>query len=502
MKNLRTTTRLGLERLEARDVPTVVFNPHFGAMTTQGADVAMQNPTVNFVFSGAYWNPTGQGPTGQGGKDEATMLASARNILGPTYLSGLIQYGSDGKATMGASWNDNGTFASQPSTAALQNFLQGSITSHHATPGSNDLRHAPIYVVISDPTSAASFDGGWNAPGKYSLFTSRYIDHENMHMIWLGTKMSGGAIDKDAYTSVLSHELAETISDPTSNAITVTPPAGLPASFLGHGHQISDFEPEPAGVAHYGYRFNGDVVQPYWSRADNAFIVPDGNRQKFYLDPIWSGSTFTEKYNLSVRGDQLGTNYNDFIRLSHYGNSSSRVEMNGETADFDKGTLSSIDVNTGGGSNQVRVNGVEAGVTLNVNSFGQSNDVVFISETGSLTGIQGATVNVSNASGHTRLIVDGMQDGARNVVINDHSVDFSGLAAINYTGGRQQGDGSVTGVTALEVWDGSGVNAGYINKVVSVDSKPAYTDVTLYGSYGDWVWGNAASLITVNRNHY
>ena len=149
-KSRERRASLQLEALESRDVPTVVFTPHFGAEGVQGSNVGMQNPPVYFVFSGAYWNTT------QGQTDESTMLASAKNILGPTYLSGLKQYGSDGKATFAGSWNDSGTVPSQPSAMAMQNFLQDSIGQHGAAPGFSDLRHAPIYVVISDPNSSAT----------------------------------------------------------------------------------------------------------------------------------------------------------------------------------------------------------------------------------------------------------------------------------------------------------------------------------------------------------
>jgi hypothetical protein len=124
-----------------------------------------------------------------------------------------------------------------------------------------------------------------------------------------------------------------------------------------------------------------------------------------------------------------------------------------------------------------------------------SNDEVFIgSDGGSLAGIQG-TVNVSNTSGQTHLLVDAFNDGARNVVITDHSVAFSGLTTINYQGGTRGYDGSLHGVTNLEVVDGQGSN------YVDVASVPALTDVTLWSDTQDYIDGPAAPRIHIQPTH-
>src|SRR5262249_54697397 len=159
-----------------------------------------------------------------------------------------------------------------------------SITNHGPFAGyiSEDWQHAPIYVVVSDPTSSAQYNGGWNAPGFYSG-PGGFLGDGPIHMIWVGTSTTAaGGVWKDGFTLTLSHELAETISDP-ANLMNVNPPSALPSSLLnppGTLNQIGDFEPE-----RYGYRLNGNLVQPYWSAQDLAFIVPDGNSQKFYLTP-------------------------------------------------------------------------------------------------------------------------------------------------------------------------------------------------------------------------
>jgi hypothetical protein len=145
-RSRRRARQFDLEALEQRQVPTVMFLPNFGPETVSGTNDGMQNPTVDLIFSGSYWT------TKQGQLDEATLLSSAKNILSGPYLSGLTQYGSDGRATFGTYWQDNATVPSNPQASAVQNFLQTSITNHNAAPGSNNSQHAPIYVSFPTRT--------------------------------------------------------------------------------------------------------------------------------------------------------------------------------------------------------------------------------------------------------------------------------------------------------------------------------------------------------------
>ena len=82
--------RLALEALEDRTVPTVLFIPTFGAETVQGSNEGMISPSVHLIFSGSSWTQ----------QSEQALLNSVASILAGPYLSGLTQYGSDGKATL------------------------------------------------------------------------------------------------------------------------------------------------------------------------------------------------------------------------------------------------------------------------------------------------------------------------------------------------------------------------------------------------------------------
>jgi hypothetical protein len=484
----RRNACLQVEPLEDRTVPTIVFNPQFGPETIAPGSTndGMQHPNVVYIFSGSYWS------TAQGQQDEKALLNSAKSIMSGPYLSGLTQYGSDGKANFWTSWNDTNTVPSQPNVSDLNAFLFLSSLSHGFFPGTNDWQHAPIYVVVSDPASSKQFNGGWNHQG-FDVLGGLNLGTMQMHMIWVGTSSTNGRVWQDAFTLTLSHELAETISDPDSNGIRVKPPSALPPNMV-NGSQIGDNEPEQANQIHYGYRLSGNLVQPYWSAQDSAFIVPDGNSQKFYLTPKWNNTTFTGTYNLGIQGDQLGVNYADNILIGG-GSSNVSVSQNNEAAAFDPGVINNVNVNTGGGANFVRVSSVPWGVTVNIDSYGASNDTVVVgSATDSLAGILG-TVNVSNTSGQTTLVVDDLNDGARNVTITNNSVAFAGLTTVNYNGGHLWNNNTLHGVTTLQVNDGYGMNT------VNVLSVPSLTSVILDADTKDWIVGPAAGKVTRHNTH-
>jgi hypothetical protein len=463
-------TRPTLEALEDRLVPTIVFTPQFGAENYTGTNNGMQDPPVHLIFSGQYWTNTTQGQ-----QQEQTIIASAKNIINGPYLSGLKQYGGDGMATYAGFANTSTTISGIPSDSTLQGVIGSTIKANSSLqPGKMDLQHAPIYIVFADPNSSGAKENtGFNQKGTYN--------GDNIHMIYVGTGLFPNESDsqwKDMVTKTISHELAETISDPASVG-NFTPGANLPSSVGITGAQVSDYEPEGShSYDSYGYRLNGDYVQAYWSQNDRAFIIPDGHTQDLTLQPLWNGGSFTGQYNLFVNGDQGGTNTNDQITV---GESTSgpqtggvAVTLNGQTFTFDQTilsgsavTLPNIYVNTGGGTNQVNVTAVSPGVSVNVNSYSfasgatPSNDAVTIGSNGSLASINGP-VNVSNDSGQTKLVLaDTNSTFGRIVNVTANTVTFSSEGAVpggqvNYSGASTAANGSIVGVTSLEIDGGHG----------------------------------------------
>jgi hypothetical protein len=370
-------------------------------------------------------------------------------------------------------------------------------------PLDTDWQHAPIYVVVSDPNSSAQSPGGWNGPGGYAYLNNGILKVANTNMIWVGTNGPNGThILLDGFTSSLSHELAETMSDPDYKGISIDPPKQLPPSLSDNTDpqfvtgQIADFEPE---AQRYGYRLNNYIVQPYWSKQDQAFIVPLGltgtsYSQSFYLDPQWSGDTFSYSYNLRLKGDQLGSWYNDHIQIGGQRNGGDvAVVMNNASADFY--SINKIDVDTGNGANDVQVTDLNV-LALNIDSSGNSDDTVEIGDHGSLAGITGCAISVNNNSGQTALTIDNSSDGTDWITITDHSVHYSNeWVTINYQAGFKNQTGT-HGVTALTLSDGFDANQ------IDVESVGQYTTTVIYGYADDSVWGPAAGKVTfIKKSH-
>jgi hypothetical protein len=325
--------RPALEALEDRAVPTVAFTPHFlgttlappsGTTLAQEEAGSLKSPPVVLIFAGSDWTTT------QGLTNERAVLLSVGAILGSPYLSALDQYGSDGKAVFFSFWQDNSTptlTGNTPSDTDLRTYVKNEIANQKKNNPSLVPGSTAIYFVISDPKDSTTSSG---------TFGNNSSDGSAVHVAYVGAKgFSGGAFD--GFTQVFSHELAEAMAP----AIHVNDPGGL-----NLGYQICDNEPENFGSG-YGYRLNGVRVQAYWSQRDNAWVVPDGNRQVFTLG--WSAGTFNDTFNLVVQGDQLGANFNDSITLDRdpvtFG---SRVTMNNESASFDFGQIKQISLLTAG----------------------------------------------------------------------------------------------------------------------------------------------------------
>ena len=126
----RKSARLSVETMESRQVPTVVFRPHFGeeSIAPGSQNESMQSPPVYVTFWGPYWG------TAQGQQDESALLASAQSIINSSYFTGLEQYGSDGIVTFGASWQDFSTPQVDGSGKIEYRYLAQLPAGHHRQP--------------------------------------------------------------------------------------------------------------------------------------------------------------------------------------------------------------------------------------------------------------------------------------------------------------------------------------------------------------------------------
>src|SRR5262249_21732061 len=232
----------------------------------------------------------------------------------------------------------------------------------------------------------------------------------------------------------------------------------------------------------YTYRLGGDdgvLVQSYWSTAwstvNNAYIVPDGNAQNFFV----SAGTLT------INGDQLA-NKDDVIEIGLTPKGRLSVTLNGETATFDVGAINNIVVNTFTGKNVVKVH--DTSVPVMINDGGM--DTVLISDMGSVQRIF-APVNVNSLAQATKLIVDDSADpvGQKKVMITSTQIRRLANADILYNG--QQ-------LTGLEIYGGHGVNTYNVLSTPKALVGERGVPVMLYLSYTSSIGGVVGGTNTVN----
>ena len=363
--------RLGIEMLETRLVPTIVFPAQFGAESpSQIGGASLSSTTVHLVFWGpsSYWT----------GPQMAQYTSAAESQVASGYLSGLTQYGSDGLATV------DSTFI------ADQNQLPGSV--NEATADTEVERYIltgqlpfgtghDIYAVVTPSTEPQSFYSG-GAVG-YNWTDSSLLTGY-MPLIW-----DGNTANVDGFTRALGHELVEETSDPGGNGFEVYHGAQLPNPPFASG-QIGDFEAQ-----NYPFRLtNGVQVQPYWSQADNAFIVPDGTALKqFFIAPDSSGSG----YDLTVLGGQAGTTSDQFAvgttTVVVGGNTLTEtyVSANGESVMFDAGILKTVNFAGSTGTDTLTLNSLPSGVKLSITS--SSNVEILYTGTANVKGTVNALVD-------------------------------------------------------------------------------------------------------------
>jgi len=424
-----------LESLEERVVPSVVFDPVFPKETLVGSApfTTLHSPTIYLIFWGSGW---GQGNS-PGASVAATFASDAQTLISGTFFKATKEYGNIGTPVFGGTWTDTSNPPAGYTSGSGNNgnfpALQGEIASAIANnpswaPSGLFYTQSPIYVVIPVGNS-----GGYNTLGTY--VNGLVTDFINI------CSVTGGGGFANNFTMVLSHELAEDITDPTGNSgngvtlafstspnfpgftnETTNPPginniAGLPGNvgYLNNSGvvQIGDGEAEPAGEAHYGYELNGVEVQGLWSAATldkngnpGAYIVADGNSQTVYLDPIWTNGTipgttppitgpvFTGNYNLTLEGNAISVNASDGLTTA---------TVDGQSFSFDNfgsagGEIQNITIETVG--NNATVNLLNLASDQSATIEGNGSDTVTIGSGGSsstTSGIQGP-VNITNTT--------------------------------------------------------------------------------------------------------
>jgi hypothetical protein len=143
-------SRLVLETLEERTVPTIVFNPHFGPeTTTDHGGPKLNSPPVYLVFWGSFWQ------NGAGSQMATDIQNQTVNLLSGPYLIGLRQYGVDGHAQLSRVVFDHSDPQPGFGDQQIRDVFNNQIDNGHL-PESDDTSRDPIYVVLTPPGTATS----------------------------------------------------------------------------------------------------------------------------------------------------------------------------------------------------------------------------------------------------------------------------------------------------------------------------------------------------------
>jgi subtilase family serine protease len=193
---------------------------------------------------------------------------------------------------------------------------------------------------------------------------------------------------------------------------------------------------------------------------------------------------------LDLKGDQSAVNQSDSFTIGTTASGGLLVTINGKTESLPAGAIRTINVDTAGGTNSVQVKALPAGVTLNVNTLTTNHsDTVTVGGTGtSLANIAG-TVNVSNGSGGTSVVVDGSGDSVgRTYQVRPSSVQVSGMPGVVNYGGLDTNALSVIGSSGGNRMD---VYGTYVSAPVALNAGSGVNSVLVH---------NAASAVSITGN--
>jgi hypothetical protein len=481
--------RPGVENLEERLVPTVLFQPQFGNETRllvndygQTFDgPKLSNTPVHLIFEGEYW----QHPTGITADD---VLQQVRNVTNSSYLSGVTQYGGNGRAFLANDWKFD------TSMVAFPHYLDGGLSFYRTDLAATaaqfinpaeawtPLTARGLYFVVTPPESVA-LDyleaGSYHTVGVIRPFGAPVCVPDG----WLGMTGATRLEQMDSFSTFFSHELVEAVTDPyvpgnpsgIEPGVWVTDPAGWPAlPGFGQFGEISDFEP-----LQYNYRLaNGSLVQSYWSVKDGAPIVPDGTSQVFTLNLYVATSRYSI-LTLTVNGDQAWYK-NDSVVVDTVATPTGpgvRVTLNGEAVTFDPYTIAAININTGTGADTVNVERLPPGVVLNIHT-GTGTDGVNLSPVAKQVDNVAGVVSIYGGGNTTVTVYDS------GTLTQDVSYDINSWNLY-----RQHGVGGLagTGHDSLIAFFGVSqlaVAGARSNNTFHVTANGLVTPLTLYGNAG------------------
>jgi hypothetical protein len=189
---------------------------------------------------------------------------------------------------------------------------------------------------------------------------------------------------------------------------------------------------------------------------------------------------------LTVNGDQLGPESNDTVTLGLTSSGGVQVTLNGDTASFDPGTVTSVDINlgldTGGGNDLVNIEATAPGVAVTVD-LGYANGTVNISPSAKdLDTIQGS-VSVNGGTGADVLNIDDQNDPYQvRYSITSSTVHSSNAAPISYSS-----------MSRVNLYGGNAEESLSGGDTYNIESTVSGTATSIGGGDPDDVFNNSPS---------
>ncbi|MGW3448808.1 hypothetical protein [Streptomyces sp. NPDC001076] len=242
-----------VERSILESVRTV--EPTFLEMPTEGGGAdkfvdnggtVLQVTQLFLIYWGSAWTST-PAPT----PTSAQITAACQTMMAGPYMAGLAQYRGIGRgfvrgSTVIASSNPPNNFTD----AQVSTFLDGQITAG-TVPGP-DIDNQTLYCVVM-PTGVSASSSSFI--GEHTYYTR---SGQRVHFAWVTN--SGNL---DSVTTILSHELVESATDPEGSAFL-----GVTGTCSQSGWcEIGD-------VCSATSKLDGVTVQSYWSNSAGQCLVP------------------------------------------------------------------------------------------------------------------------------------------------------------------------------------------------------------------------------------
>lgn len=245
----------GRERTAAADSVFAPVVPGPITASNGGGAIATRVP-IQLIFWGSAWNVPATTPSA------ATIIAQIQTVLAGPWFSGLRQYGVR-RCPFGSSMVV--TSPAPPTTYNDDDIstLAWSLIDEGMFPEPDEPGGRNIYVVFMPPGTTY---GPGGIRGKH-IVASDFDFPADIDKAWVAFICTNTL---DQITSTFCHEIAETCTDPESDAWTVT------------GNQ------EIGDVCNFVDQVqNGITLESYWSATDNACLLPTAYSLRRGLQ--WSG---------------------------------------------------------------------------------------------------------------------------------------------------------------------------------------------------------------------